>query len=56
MRTEIEKDVFGREVKIMIPETEADMETLREMEESGELDTDESFADAPSALPLEEQV
>jgi len=48
-------DVEGREITLMIPENQADVERLREMEQDGELDTDESFADSPSSLPIEDQ-
>jgi len=56
MKTETVKDVFGNPIKVMTPENAADERVLAEMERDGEADLDESFADRPESLPLEEVV
>ncbi len=47
MRTVIEHTVDGVEVRIWIPETEADAEELRQRAERGELDDKLAFSDYP---------
>ena len=54
MKVKTIKDVHGRNITVLIPESAADVESLREQEEKGEIDMDESFADRPTSLPLEE--
>jgi len=50
MRTVIEHTVDGVEVRIWIPETEADAEELRQRAERGELDDKLAFADYPQEV------
>lgn len=54
MKTKTLKGADGEEVTVMTPESEADIQRIVEMEEEGALDMDESFADRPESLPLEE--
>lgn len=54
MKTETVKDVFGNPIKIMVPENAEDERVIGEMERDGQIDLDESFADRPQDLPLEE--
>ena len=54
MKAKTIKDVHGRNITALLPESEADLASLREQEESGEVDMDDSFADRPTSLPLEE--
>lgn len=54
MKTKSLKGADGEEVTVMIPESEADIQRVVEMEEEGVLDMDDSFADRPESLPLDE--
>lgn len=55
MKTIERTDITGKVVKFLIPENDKDLEAIRDMDDTGQADTDESFADAPLSLPLEDQ-
>lgn len=45
----------GRTITQLTPESQADIDELRRMDEAGELDARHSFADDPERLPVETQ-